>query len=55
MYLSLNQVTGGNKGIGFATVKALCEKFPGIVYLTSRDVARGKEAVAQLTKVSLER
>lgn len=49
----LFQVTGGNKGIGYAIVKGLCEKFHGIVYLTARDVARGQEAVAQLNKVSL--
>lgn len=41
-------VTGGNKGIGFAIVKALCEQFNGIVYLTARDVTRGQNAVKQL-------
>ncbi len=28
------QVTGGNKGIGFATVKGLAKEFDGVVYLT---------------------
>lgn len=46
------QVTGSNKGIGYAIVKGLCEKFPGVVYLTARDVSRGKAAVAELNKVS---
>ncbi|RZC42672.1 carbonyl reductase [NADPH] 1 [Asbolus verrucosus] len=44
-------VTGGNKGIGYAIVKGLCEKFQGIVYLTSRDVDRGETAVSQLKEV----
>ncbi|CAG9836456.1 unnamed protein product [Diabrotica balteata] len=43
-------VTGGNKGIGYAIVKGLCERFNGIVYLTARDANRGKLAVAQLEK-----
>lgn len=42
------QVTGGNKGIGFAIVKGLCEKFNGIVYLTARDIGRGEVAVGKL-------
>lgn len=41
-------VTGGNKGIGYAIVKGLCEKFDGTVYLTARDVNRGQEAVQKL-------
>ncbi|KAJ6662440.1 hypothetical protein lerEdw1_011853 [Lerista edwardsae] len=47
-------VTGSNKGIGFAIVRALCKKFSGDVYLTSRDIERGKEAVAQLQKEGLK-
>lgn len=47
-------VTGSNKGIGWGIVKGLCEKFPGIVYLTSRDEARGKAAVAELNKLGLK-
>lgn len=47
-------VTGGNKGIGYAIVKGLCEKFDGIVYLTSRNTERGKAAVEQLNKLSLK-
>ncbi|XP_050506928.1 carbonyl reductase [NADPH] 3-like [Diabrotica virgifera virgifera] len=43
-------VTGGNKGIGYAIVKGLCERFDGLVYLTARDVERGQAAVAQLGK-----
>ncbi|CAK8678986.1 unnamed protein product [Clavelina lepadiformis] len=38
-------VTGGNKGIGLAIVRALCKKFDGDVYLTARNDDRGKEAV----------
>lgn len=41
-------VTGGNKGIGYEIVKVLCNKFEGIVYLTARDVERGKNACVKL-------
>ena len=41
-------VTGSNKGIGFAIVRALCKKFQGDVYLTSRDEGRGQAAVDNL-------
>ncbi|KAK7488297.1 hypothetical protein BaRGS_00020456 [Batillaria attramentaria] len=42
-------VTGGNRGCGLAFVRRLCQlPFPGTVYLTSRDEARGREAVEQL-------
>jgi carbonyl reductase 1 len=44
-------VTGGNKGIGYAIVKGLCEKFGGVVYLTARDVSRGEAAVAKLKEL----
>ena len=47
-------VTGSNKGIGFAIVRALCKQFKGEVYLTSRDEARGKAAVAELNKEGLK-
>ncbi|XP_049881909.1 carbonyl reductase [NADPH] 3-like [Pectinophora gossypiella] len=47
-------VTGANKGVGFAIVKGLCEKFDGIVYLTSRDEARGKIACQELEKLGLK-
>lgn len=43
-------VTGANKGIGYAIVKGLCQKFDGVVYLTSRDEERGLKAVADLKK-----
>lgn len=46
-------VTGGNKGIGFAIVRALCKQFQGIVYLTARDGVRGTEAVKSLEKEGL--
>ncbi|XP_046956047.1 carbonyl reductase [NADPH] 1-like [Lynx rufus] len=41
-------VTGANKGIGFATVRNLCQQFFGDVVLTARDEARGRAAVQQL-------
>ncbi|XP_044265861.1 carbonyl reductase [NADPH] 1-like [Tribolium madens] len=44
-------VTGGNKGIGYAIVKGLCEKFQGVVYLTARDVGRGEAAVGKLKEL----
>ncbi|KAM6916666.1 carbonyl reductase [NADPH] 1 isoform 2-T2 [Xenentodon cancila] len=47
-------VTGGNKGIGLAIVKALCKQFQGDVYLTARDVGRGQEAVQALTSEGLK-
>lgn len=46
-------VTGSNKGIGFAIVKNLCEKFDGTVYLTARDADRGLAAVESLKKSGL--
>lgn len=46
-------VTGGNKGIGYAIVKGLCEKFDGKVYLTARDDNRGNAAVDKLKKLGL--
>jgi len=48
-------VTGGNKGIGFATVKALCAqaKENVTVYLTARDVTRGLNAVSELENMGL--
>jgi len=46
-------VTGSNKGIGYAIVQALCEKFDGDVYLTARDVGRGQRAVECLNKLGL--
>lgn len=45
------QVTGGNKGIGYAIVKGLCERYDGVVYLTARDEGRGRAAVKELNKV----
>ncbi|KAK5854353.1 hypothetical protein PBY51_015430 [Eleginops maclovinus] len=42
-------VTGSNKGIGLAIVRALCQQqYQGDVYLTARDVGRGEEAVKAL-------
>ncbi|XP_029459378.1 carbonyl reductase [NADPH] 1-like [Rhinatrema bivittatum] len=41
-------VTGGNKGIGFAIVRALCKQFTGDVYLTARDPKLGEAAVKEL-------
>ncbi|KOB64420.1 putative dehydrogenase with different specificities related to short-chain alcohol dehydrogenase [Operophtera brumata] len=46
-------VTGANKGIGFAIVRGLCKRFDGDVYLTSRDVERGNNAVEELKKEGL--
>lgn len=47
-------VTGSNKGIGFAIVRALCKQFSGDVYLTSRDERRGKAAVKDLEAEGLK-
>ncbi|XP_076025477.1 carbonyl reductase [NADPH] 1 [Genypterus blacodes] len=47
-------VTGSNKGIGLAIVRALCQQYQGEVYLTSRDVGRGQEAVESLASEGLK-
>lgn len=41
-------VTGGNKGIGFAICKGLLEKGFN-VFLTARDIDKGKEAIAKIS------
>ncbi|XP_073440744.1 carbonyl reductase [NADPH] 1-like [Dendrobates tinctorius] len=46
-------VTGGNKGVGLAVVRALCKQFQGDVYLTARDPKLGEEAVKALNKEGL--
>ncbi|KPI98446.1 Carbonyl reductase [NADPH] 1 [Papilio xuthus] len=46
-------VTGSNKGIGLSIVKGLCKRFTGIVYLTSRDIERGNNAIEDLRKQGL--
>lgn len=46
-------VTGANKGIGFAIVRAMCKEYAGDVYLTARDVGRGTAAVDSLKKEGL--
>ncbi|KAJ2940995.1 hypothetical protein O0L34_g13120 [Tuta absoluta] len=47
-------VTGANKGLGFALVKGLCEKFEGTVYLTSRDEKRGNDACKELIEMGFK-
>ncbi|KAG7273020.1 hypothetical protein CRUP_011904 [Coryphaenoides rupestris] len=47
-------VTGSNKGIGLAIVKALCQQFQGVVYITSRDIGRGKASVEALVSEGLK-
>jgi carbonyl reductase 1 len=46
-------VTGSNKGIGYAIVRALCKQFQGHVYLTARNESLGRAAVAALEKEGL--
>ncbi|XP_063835101.1 carbonyl reductase [NADPH] 3-like [Ostrinia nubilalis] len=46
-------VTGSNKGLGFAIVKALCSNWNGTVYLTSRDQRRGQSACEELKNLGL--
>lgn len=46
-------VTGGNKGVGLAVVKALCKQFQGDVYLTARNPKLGEEAVKALNDEGL--
>jgi len=52
--MSVAVVTGSNKGIGLGIVRALCKKFSGDVYLTSRDEGRGNDAVETLKKEGLD-
>ncbi|XP_044228959.1 carbonyl reductase [NADPH] 1-like [Thunnus albacares] len=47
-------VTGSNKGIGLAIVRALCKQFQGDVYVTARDAGRGEEAVQSLASEGLK-
>ncbi|KAM3958827.1 carbonyl reductase [NADPH] 3 [Aphomia sociella] len=47
-------VTGANKGLGFSIVKGLCDKYEGIVYLTSRDEKRGRDACDELIKLGYD-
>lgn len=47
-------VTGSNKGLGFAIVKGLCQKFEGTVYLTARNEEVGLKAVKDLNKIGLK-
>lgn len=47
-------VTGSNRGIGNAIVKALSKSFEGVVYLTSRDENSGKAAVQELESQGLK-
>jgi len=46
-------VTGSNKGIGFAIVRALCKQYSGDVFLTSRNVERGHAAIKLLNDEGL--
>ncbi|XP_066455086.1 carbonyl reductase [NADPH] 1-like [Eleutherodactylus coqui] len=46
-------VTGSNKGVGLAVVRALCRQFQGDVYLTARDPQLGEEAVKALNNEGL--
>ncbi|CAB3232453.1 unnamed protein product [Arctia plantaginis] len=46
-------ITGANKGLGFAVVKALCQKYDGTIYLTARDKNRGLDAVETLKEIGL--
>ncbi|KAK5644712.1 hypothetical protein RI129_006012 [Pyrocoelia pectoralis] len=46
-------VTGGNKGVGFAIVKGLCEHFSGNVYLTARNETLGLNSVGKLKELGL--
>ncbi|XP_023943073.1 carbonyl reductase [NADPH] 3-like [Bicyclus anynana] len=47
-------VTGANKGIGYGIVKELCRRGVGTVYLTARDVDRGRQAVEKLKREGLK-
>ncbi|XP_069802223.1 carbonyl reductase [NADPH] 1-like [Dendropsophus ebraccatus] len=46
-------VTGGNRGLGLAVVRAMCKQFKGDVYLTARNPKLGEEAVKALNSEGL--
>jgi len=48
--MSVAVVSGSNKGIGLAIVRALCQKFNGDIFLTSRSEERGIAAIKELEK-----
>lgn len=52
---NLFQVTGSNRGIGFAIVKSLCEKLQqnDTIYLTARSTKSGQDAVEKLKALGL--
>ncbi|KAM8859621.1 carbonyl reductase [NADPH] 1 isoform 1-T2 [Spinachia spinachia] len=54
MSIKVAVVTGSNKGIGLAIVRALCKQYRGDVYITARDVGRGQEAVESLASEGLK-
>lgn len=47
------QVTGSNKGIGYAIVRGICKQFKGDVFLTARNEELGKKAVQSLNEEGL--
>ncbi|CAL9687736.1 unnamed protein product [Knipowitschia caucasica] len=47
-------VTGSNKGIGLAIVRALCKQFEGDVFITARNTGRGEDAVKTLNSEGLQ-
>ena len=49
-------VTGANQGLGFALVKGLCEALgsDSIIYLTARNIDRGKAAKANIGNVAAD-
>uniref|UniRef100_M4AGN7 carbonyl reductase (NADPH) n=1 Tax=Xiphophorus maculatus TaxID=8083 RepID=M4AGN7_XIPMA len=54
MSTKVAMVTGSNKGVGLAVVRALCKQWQGDVYLTARDVDRGQEAIESLASEGLK-
>ena len=51
--MTVSVVTGGNKGVGFGIVRALCNKVGGTVILTARNEERGLAAVQALQTENL--
>ena len=47
-------VSGSNRGVGLGVVRSLCKRFDGDVYLTSRNVENGRNAVALLEAEGLK-
>lgn len=45
-------ITGANSGLGYYSAETLLRSEGNQVYITARDLTKGKEAISQLEKIS---